>query len=74
MKVLYDANIVLDVSQRRALFYEASALALNAALEGIVTGYFPAHAVPTISYVLRKHADQTTAVNAVNWLLDAFEK
>ena len=73
MKVLYDANIVLDVFQYREPFYGASALALTAALEGIVTGYFPAHAVPTISYVLRKHADQTTAVNAVNWLLGAFE-
>ncbi|MBL7645510.1 MAG: PIN domain-containing protein [Candidatus Hydrogenedentes bacterium] len=73
MKVLYDANIVLDVFQRRELFYEASALALNAAIEGSVTGYFPAHAVPTISYVLRKHTDQTTAANAVSWLLGAFE-
>lgn len=39
----------------------------------VVAGYFPAHAVPTVSYVLRRYADKETAALAVNWLLDAFE-
>ena len=71
--MLYDANIVLDVFQCREPFYSASTLALNAALKGVVTGYFPAHAVPTISYILRKHANKTIAAEAVYWLLDSFE-
>jgi predicted nucleic acid-binding protein len=73
MKVLYDANVLLDVFQYREPFYEASVLALNASMNHLVVGYFPAHAVPIISYVVRRHADKETAALAVNWLLDAFE-
>ena len=73
MKVLYDANVLLDVFQYREPFYEASVLALNASMNHLVVGYFPAHAVPIISYVLRRHADKETAALAVNWLLDTFE-
>lgn len=73
MKVLYDANVILDVFQNRKPFYESSVFALNASMNGVVTGCFPAHAVPIVSYVLRRHADKETAARAVNWLLDAFE-
>lgn len=73
MKVLYDANVLLDVFQHREPFYEASVLALNASMNHLVVGCFPAHGVPIISYVLRRHADKETAALAVNWLLDAFE-
>lgn len=73
MNVLIDANVVLDVFQFREPHYEASALAINAALEGAVTAFFPAHAVPTVDYVLRKYADLPTAASAITWLLDTFE-
>lgn len=73
MKVLYDANVLLDVFQNREPFYEASVLALNASMNHLVVGYFPAHAVPIISYVLRRHADKETVAQAVYWLLHAFE-
>jgi predicted nucleic acid-binding protein len=73
MKVLYDANVLLDVFQNREPYYESSALALNSSMNGMVTGCFPAHAVPIVSYVLRRHADKETATQAINWLLHAFE-
>ena len=38
-KVLYDTNIVLDVILKREPHYAASALALDAASQGLVEGY-----------------------------------
>lgn len=73
MKILFDTNVVLDVFQFREPHYEASAFAINAVLTGKVTGFFPAHAVATVDYVLRKHADRPTAIGAITWLLDSFE-
>lgn len=73
MNVLFDTNVVLDVFQHRIPHYEASALALNAHLNHQAQGFFPAHAVSTVDYVLRKYADRQTAANAVDWLLKRFE-
>ncbi len=73
MRVIYDTNVLLDIFQNRKPHYDASAFAINASLEGIVTGVFPAHAVATVDYILRKYADQETASAAVAWLLDILE-
>lgn len=73
MNVLFDTNVVLDVFQHREPHYEASAFALNAILEHSATGFFPAHAVATVDYVLRKYANRMTATNAINWILERFE-
>ena len=73
MRVLYDTNVVLDVFQHRIPHYGASAKALSATLEQQLTGLFPAHAVPTVDYILRKYSNRTTAIEAVAWLLDTLE-
>ena len=46
---------------------------INAAIKDAVTAFFPAHAVPTVDFVLRKYADLPTAASAITWLLDTFE-
>jgi predicted nucleic acid-binding protein len=73
MKVLYDTNVLLDVFQFRVPHYAASAKSLSVAIEEQITGYFPAHAVATVDYVLKKHSDRKTAEEAVGWLLDVFQ-
>lgn len=73
MRVLYDTNVLLDVFQHRMPHYGASARVLSAAIEQHVTGLFPAHAVATVDYVLRKYSNRTTAIKALEWLLDSLE-
>jgi predicted nucleic acid-binding protein len=73
MKVMVDLNVLLDVLQKRAPFYEASASLLDRVLGGKVTGVVPAHLLTTIHYVLGKHAGSATADEVIDWLLVQFE-
>ena len=51
-KILYDTNVVLDVTLKREPHYAASATALDAVGRGLVEGYLAGHAVTTLFYIL----------------------
>jgi predicted nucleic acid-binding protein len=73
MKVMFDANILLDVFQNRQPYYRDSAFCISEALKGTLDGWIPAHVVTTFYYLLEKHADKKTAREAVEWLLANFQ-
>ncbi len=52
--ILIDLNIVLDVLQKRAPYYEASANLLAAVETGRVNGYLAAHSITTLFYLIKK--------------------
>jgi predicted nucleic acid-binding protein len=52
--ILIDLNIVLDVLQKRAPYYEASANLLAAVETGRVNGYLAAHSLTTLFYLIKK--------------------
>ncbi len=72
MKVMFDANILLDVFQHRQPHYDASATCVNAVLRGALEGYIPAHIATTFYYVLAKYRDEQTARDALHRLLRHF--
>lgn len=53
--VLIDANLILDVLQKRAPFYDSSEKVLTYCASGKVKGYIALHSVSNIFYILRKH-------------------
>jgi predicted nucleic acid-binding protein len=72
MKVLVDLNVLMDVLQRRDPFF-ASAAALCAWGEKRQnTLAVPAHAVTTVSYIVRKTAGAEAEGKALDWLLGNF--
>ena len=68
-RVLIDLNIVLDVLQRRAPFYETSARVLACAETGRIEGWIAAHSVTTLFYLLAKHQSAERARVAIGELL-----
>ena len=52
--ILFDSDVLLDVLMRRPSFLAASAAALEAAVGGETVAYVSAHAVTTMSYMLRR--------------------
>ncbi len=72
MKVMFDANVLLDVFQRRLPHYDVSAACVNAVRCGVIEGCIPAHVLTTFYYVLAKYGDKQTACDAVRWLLTHF--
>lgn len=72
MKVMFDANVLLDVFQHRVPHYDASAVCVNAVLLGKIEGCISAHLLTTFYYLLAKYCDGKTARNAVIWLLTHF--
>lgn len=72
MKVMFDANILLDVFQDRKPWYEASAACVDHVLRGTVEGHIPAHVLTTFYYVLKKYGSPQSAQEAVLWLLEHF--
>lgn len=73
MRVLHDTNILLDVFQFRQPHYRDSAMSLNISLTGRAVGYFSAHAVPTLYYILNKYADRDTTRESITWVLGFLE-
>lgn len=73
MKVLFDLNILLDVMQQRAAFYEASAAALSKALQGECAGIIPCHAITTLHYLLTRYVDKQKADEGTDFLLENLE-
>ncbi len=54
LKVLFDLNIILDVLQERAEFYEFSARLLAYAEIGRLDGWLAAHSITTLFYLIAK--------------------
>ena len=73
MKCLLDLNVVLDVLQKREPFYQVSARVLSKTIEGELEGFLPGHAVTTIYYIVSRHANQSLADKAIDWLLAHLE-
>ncbi len=57
--VLIDINVILDVLQRKAPFYEASAHVLAGVETGAFEGFIAAHSITTLFYLIQK--DQSSA-------------
>jgi predicted nucleic acid-binding protein len=67
--VLFDLNIILDVLQERAGFYEFSALLLARAETGDIQGWLAAHAVTTLFYLIAKDKSPDQARVAITSLM-----
>ena len=72
MKILLDANILLDVFQNRQPHYYASVRCLDKILRSEMEGVIPAHVVTTFYYVMNKFLGKEVARDAIGWLLDNF--
>ena len=59
--VLIDLNILLDVLQRRELFYESSASILALVETGKITGYVASHSLTTLFYLIKKDRSKADA-------------
>lgn len=72
-RILFDANVVLDVLLDRQPYAEASAAAWAAVEGGTSKGMLAAHAVTTIHYLARKEAGKTKAKRIISAILRVFE-
>lgn len=71
--ILVDLNVLLDVIQAREPHYAASAQVLDQVVSKKVKGVIPAHAVTTLHYLVRRYKDETSAREAVEWLMRHFD-
>lgn len=71
-RILFDANIALDVLLDRQPHAEASAAAWAAVETGICEGLLAAHAVTTIHYLVRKETGNLKARRIVSAILRVF--
>lgn len=62
-KVLFDANVILDVMLSRKNLYEGSSKAMAFAEKRIVVGFIPITSIPVIFYRIEKQKEKTTAEN-----------
>jgi predicted nucleic acid-binding protein len=70
---MVDLNVLLDVVQRRAPFYAASAEVLSRIMDRDATGYLPGHALTTLYYVTRRSAGKERADQVVDLMLATME-
>jgi predicted nucleic acid-binding protein len=68
-RVLFDTNILLDVSLDRAPHVKASAAALDLVGQGRVEGYVAGHAVTTVAYLVQREKGVAEARRALVHLL-----
>jgi predicted nucleic acid-binding protein len=73
MNVLLDINVVLDVLLARQPWFADSSQVWDAHRNGQITAAVAAFAVPTVFYVLRRHADLSHAHDAVRICLATLE-
>jgi predicted nucleic acid-binding protein len=73
MRVLIDANVVLDVLLDRQPFVDEAMRIWLASDEGVFDGCVATFMIPTIHYVCRRHAGAEAAARAVDLCLEAFE-
>lgn len=69
MTVLLDANILLDLLQRRAGFMKPAAAVFAAVEKKRAVGYVAGHTITTIYYILRRSDGAAAAGSAVSNLL-----
>ena len=69
---MVDLNVLLDVAQNRAPFYQDSEEVLSRAREGEFEAFLPGHALTTFFYLMAKFADVPTAQMTVDALLVDF--
>lgn len=70
MTVLLDLNVVLDVLLARAPWNVAASAVWNAHRSGLITAHFAAASIPTVFYVVRRHASLALAHDAVRVCLE----
>lgn len=71
MKIMLDLNVLLDVVQKRQPHYQASAQILDFALKN-QCGHLSSHVLTTCYYLVMKYAQQQTAEEFIDWLLQKF--
>ena len=72
MRIAIDLNVLMDVAQNRAAFYQDSEEVLARAREGEYEGVIFGHLVTTFYYLLAKFAGAAAANTAVDGLLADF--
>jgi predicted nucleic acid-binding protein len=72
LRVLLDLNVILDVLAHRDSYYRAAAEVWAQAETSAIEGYVAAHSLTTLFYLVSRHADRQTAVNAVRDLTRVF--
>jgi len=72
MKVLLDVNVLMDVLQRREPFFASAAAMCKWGEKRQNTIFVPAHAITTISYIVRKTAGVDAEDKALDWILNNF--
>lgn len=73
MRILLDANVVLDVLLEREPFVDDARRVWEAADEGAFEACIATFTLPTIHYICRRHAGPEAAAVAVDICLEAFE-
>jgi predicted nucleic acid-binding protein len=73
MRILLDANIVLDVLLNREPFVDDSRRLWQLVDDGAFEGSIASFSLPTIHYICRRHAGRAAADAAVDTCLEAFE-
>ncbi len=69
LNIFIDLNVVLDVLQERAEFYENSARLLACAETGLFQGWLSAHSVTTLFYMITKDKSSAQARTTLTSLL-----
>lgn len=72
-KVLFDANVVLDVLTKREPHYAKSWSAWALVEQRQVIGFLAAHSVTTIYYLVAKNLNRTEARSAIKQLTQVFQ-
>lgn len=73
MRILLDANVVLDVLAARRPYYALAAQVWAAVEGGRIDGLLAAHTVTTLHYLLRRHGDAARTAAALSDLLRVFD-
>lgn len=72
MRLLIDANVVLDVLADREPHVHSAATVFQLVETGTVYGYLAAHTVTTLHYLLSKHSTKARARKTLEDLLHLF--
>lgn len=73
VRVLLDANIIIDVMLERAPFFAASNQIMELCHSKKLEGYIALHSIPNIWYVLRKAGSDEMIRSLLSALLDYFD-
>lgn len=72
LRLMLDANILLDVLTRREPFYTASAKIWAAIETSQIEGCVAAHSITTIFYILSRHISKENALSAIGDIMRIF--